>query len=81
MPAVHRPVDIVRPCCRPALQRHRSFLQFDIGMDVDLRRLDRFMAQPESNDCSINTTLQKLHRGSVAQNMGRDALQSECRTV
>lgn len=38
-------------------QRHRSFLQLDIGVDVDLRRLDRFMAQPKGNDCPINTAL------------------------
>jgi len=38
-------------------QSHRPFFQFYIGVDVDLCRLNRFMAQQKGNDCPINSAL------------------------
>ena len=48
-------------------------------LPAQLSRLNRLMAQPKRDDCSIHAALQKLHRGRVAKNMGRNALQSERR--
>ena len=44
-------------------QRHRSFLPLYMAVDVDLRRLARFMAQPKLDNRSIHTTLQKPPSG------------------
>ena len=38
-------------------QSHRPFFQFDIGVDVDLCRLNRFMAQPKGDNRSVHTAL------------------------
>ena len=38
-------------------------------MDIDLRRLDRFMSEPERNDGLIDAMVEQLHGCTVAQGM------------
>ena len=48
--------------------------QFQTGMEIALGRLHRFMAEPQGNHRAVHAVLEELHRGSMAQDMGRDAL-------
>jgi len=49
-----------------------AFLQPHVGVEVDLRRLYRFVAKPERNHRKVDSSPQEIHRGGVAQRMRRD---------
>lgn len=59
-------VDIVPFSDQMAWSEPSPFFQFDIGMNVGLRCLNRLMTQPKRDDCPVHAALEKLHRGSVA---------------
>ena len=37
-----------------------------VGMEVNLRRLHRFVPEPKSDDSLINTVMKEIHGGAVA---------------
>jgi len=47
----------------------RLFLEREIRIKVDLRRLDRFVPEPKCDHRSVNPRLQEFHRRRVAKNM------------
>jgi (p)ppGpp synthase/HD superfamily hydrolase len=49
----------------------RAFLQLHVGMQIDLGRLRRFVAEPKSNDAQIHTTMQQGHGSRVPQRVRR----------
>jgi hypothetical protein len=57
--------------------RQRHLLHPQIGMDVDLRRLDGFVTEPEGDDRLVDAVLQQLHRRTVPKDVGTDALARE----
>ena len=52
--------DWPRPC-------HCLFLDPEIGVEIDPRRLDGFMAEPQCDDGAANAPLKKLHCRGVSQ--------------
>jgi len=44
-----------------------AFLQPHVGVEVDLRRLYRFVAKPERNHRKVDSSPQEIHRGGVAK--------------
>ncbi len=54
-----------------------SLFKLHICMEIDLRRLGRFMAEPKSNHGEIHTVAEQGHRGRVAQGVRRYLLRYE----
>src|SRR5947207_2000666 len=54
--------------------RQGSFLEGEVGMQVRLRRLDRFMTEPQRDHGAVDAGLQQFHRSAVAQHVRRHAL-------
>ena len=46
----------------------------EVRMEINLRSLHGFMAQPQCDDLTINPVLQQIHGGAVAEHMRGDAL-------
>lgn len=44
-----------------------SLFQLHVGVQVDLGRFRRFVAQPESNDAEVDASMKQRHSGRVAQ--------------
>jgi hypothetical protein len=59
----------------------RLFFQFKAGVKVNLRCVHSLMAKPQRDDGTINAALQQVHRGAVSQDVWRDALGFQGRTV
>lgn len=49
----------------------RRDLEGDVGVEIDLGRLDRLMAEPQGDYRDIDAGLEKLHGGGMSQDMGR----------
>ena len=49
------------------------FLKSEVGMQIDLRRFDGFMTEPQRDHGGIDARLQKLHRSGVPQDVRRHA--------
>ena len=47
----------------------RLFFQFQIGVEVDLGRLDAFMSEPERDRRDIDAGLEQVHRAGMAKNV------------
>jgi hypothetical protein len=45
------------------------FLQSEVGVQVDLRGFDGFMAEPQRNYCGVDPGLQQFHGSGVPQNV------------
>jgi len=58
----------------------RTLLHREVGVEVDLRRLDALMAEPKRNDGSINAGLEQVHGRGMAQYVRGDVLAREART-
>ena len=43
------------------------FLEAQIDLDVDLRRIDSFMPEPQRDHRFVNAIVQQFHRGVAAQ--------------
>lgn len=54
-----------------------SLLHLKVGVQIDLRGLDRLMTEPQRNHGPINTLLQEIHGGGVAKHMRAHALMLE----
>ncbi len=52
-------------------------LHLHVGVDVHLRRLDRFVTEPERDHRTIDAAVQELHCGAVAENVRRDAFRAQ----
>jgi integrase/recombinase XerD len=61
--------------------RQGLFLEFHVGLQIDGRCLDRFMAQPKGDDCPIDSVVKQLHSQGVAKYMRCDALVGQRRTL
>jgi len=49
-------------------------LQLQVGIEVDLRGLDRLVPEPEGDHGTIDAVLEQVHRRRVAKHVGRHAL-------
>ena len=56
---------------------HRLFLDAGIGVQIDLRRLHRFMAEPKRNLNATRSLFQQGHGGAVPQAVRGDLLAPE----
>lgn len=54
--------------------RQGSFLEGEVGVQVRLRRLDRFMTEPQRDHRTVDAGLQQFHRSAVPQHVRRHAL-------
>src|SRR5215471_4557226 len=61
--------------------RQGLFLEFHVGLQIDGRCFDRFMAQPKGDDCPIDSVVKQLHSQGVAKYMRCDALVGQRRTL
>jgi hypothetical protein len=61
--------------------RQGLFLEFHVGLQIDGRCFDRFMAQPKGDDCPVDSVVKQLHSQGVAKYMRRDALVGQRRTL
>src|SRR5215475_15069791 len=46
-------------------------LECEVGMQIDMRRFDAFMTEPQRDHRTIDARLQKLHRSAVPQHVRR----------
>src|SRR5713101_697485 len=58
----------------------RLFLEAQIGVDVDLRRFDGFMPEPERDDRLVDAMVQQLHRGTVSKHVRAHPFSDQRRT-
>ena len=58
-----------------------ALFQPHVGVEVDLRRLYRFVAKPQCNHRTVNSSPQEIHRGGVPQRVRRDQSADERRAV
>lgn len=56
-----------------------SLFELHIGVEVDLRRFSRFMAEPKSDHAEVHTPPQQRHGDAVSQGMWRDLFRPERR--
>ena len=52
---------------------HRLF-QREVGIEIDLGRLDRFVPEPDRDKGSVDPGLEEFHRGSVPKDVRSDSL-------
>ena len=57
-----------RKQCELGERRH---FECDVGVQIDLGRLDRLMSEPQGDHRDIDAGLKELHGGGVAKNMPR----------
>src|SRR5215471_18904014 len=66
--------------CRPQVLirvRGSPFLEGHVGVQVDLRRLNSLVAEPERDDRCVDAAFQQLHGAGVAEDVRGDGLSSE----
>ena len=68
-------------CLRGIRFRQGLFLEFHVGLQIDGRCFHRFMAQPKSDDCPINSVVKQLHSQGMTKHMWRDSLVSQRRAL
>ena len=50
------------------------FLEFEVGVQVDLGGVDADVAEPERDDAGVDAGVQEPHRGGVPQDVRGDRL-------
>src|SRR5262245_16674845 len=70
---VGRAVASLSCACRCGF-RDRALLDREVSVEIDLGRLHRLMAEPESHDGAIDTAVQEQHRARMAKHVRRDLL-------
>ena len=58
---------------RAGFRQHR-FFQSEVGVEIDLRRLDRFVTEPDGDEGTVDAGLQQLHCRAVSKNVGSHPL-------
>jgi hypothetical protein len=53
------------------------FFQGEVGVQVDLGGFDRFVTQPDGDECAVYPSLEQFHRSGVAEYMRRHSLFGE----
>lgn len=57
------------------------FLEFEIGMKIDLCGVHRLVSQPQRDYRAVHTAVQQAHRSAVAQHVWRNTFGFQGRTL